>query len=246
MKKGLVAIFTFVFLVTTALVVFFAVPVSPNSLVKVISSKTETVTTSSADDKTSSSSTNADATEMPEFLSDDALLPDEAAEIALADLKLTQDDVTMLSVAMSHDYRPTVYTVSFYADSLGSNFEYQIEPYSGAILQRMDHRNLACNAYNDDGTQVATFESMVWTDQAKGIAFDDAKVDYDDLTFYYVEAAQEDGTYLWLITFSNGKKDYTYKIDQTDGAILESASVTAAEPAEPTKKVSSLFNKLNK
>lgn len=73
----------------------------------------------------------------------------------------------------------------------------------------------------------AAQDTAVDEDGAKAIAFADAGVSEEDVTFLHVTQDKENGEDVFDIEFIAGDKEYDYEIRVSDGAILESES----EPA---------------
>ena len=73
----------------------------------------------------------------------------------------------------------------------------------------------------------AAQDTAVDEDGAKAIAFADAGVSEEDVTFLLVTQDKENGEDVFDVEFTAGTMEYDYEIRVSDGAILESES----EPA---------------
>ena len=73
----------------------------------------------------------------------------------------------------------------------------------------------------------AAQDTAVDEEGAKAIAFADAGVSEEDVTFLYVTQDKENGEDVFDVEFTAGTMEYDYEIRVSDGAILKSES----EPA---------------
>ena len=152
--------------------------------------------------------------------SDAFTTPEVALAVALDDARVTRDEVTDLSYSSGTDYRGYMYRVHFYSDRLQSNFEYEIDPDTGAIHSRVDHRYLLANS--EAGSDTA----MIYETQALNIALEDTGLDRDDLDTYLVYNAIVDDAYVWQVQFTEDNNAYDYTLAQKDGAVIKKSIKT--------------------
>lgn len=172
-----------------------------------------------------------------------------AKTIALADVGLSETDVSGLRARLEHDDGRFVYEVDFYCN--GTEYDYTIEAASGDIIGRdidpvsgMSPTQTTASAETAapdptgsesaaDATQSASATAAPNADtpsitiqQAKDAALADAGLREGDVTFLEVRSDRDDGMELYEISFYTATAEYDYEVYAADGSIKEKSIET--------------------
>lgn len=139
---------------------------------------------------------------------------DSVKLIALADAGLTQADVTFTKEKLDWDDGIPVYDIDFYTAEM--EYEYEIDAFTGAIIEREAERFVNPGAGGYSGT-----ENLIGEDRAKETAVTHAGFGVEDVFFTKVELEMEDGILEYEIEFYQDRVEYDYTIDAATGTILE-------------------------
>lgn len=112
----------------------------------------------------------------------------------------------------------------------GTEYEYKVEAYTGEIIETKEEPDDDHNAYRTEtkeqnkdvkaNTSVCTGNGIS-LDSAKEIALNHAGVKAEDAYELEAELDRDDGITVYEIEFKSGDIEYEYKIDASNGAILE-------------------------
>ena len=159
---------------------------------------------------------------------------DEAKEIALKDVNLTNDEVSMIEVNSEMDNGVEKYSIKFYHDN--KEYDYEINSADGTILEK----DYEAENYNNSNTQQGTQDSNntgnsnsstnntnaaqsseITLDKAKEIALNHANLTASQVTFIRSKLDIDDGIKKYDIEFYYENKEYDYEINAVDGSIIE-------------------------
>ena len=145
-----------------------------------------------------------------------AITADKAKEIALSDAGLTSGQVTFIRAHLDWDDGRRVYDVEFYNSANYTEYDYEIDANTGAILSK----DFDAEYYNRPSTG-GTGTAAITADKAKEIALSDAGLTSGQVTFVYAELDRDDGRLVYDVEFYTADyKEYDYEIDAGTGAIL--------------------------
>ncbi|MCD7947144.1 MAG: PepSY domain-containing protein [Oscillospiraceae bacterium] len=157
---------------------------------------------------------------------------DVVKEIALADAGLSAAATTFYEVSLDTDDGQMVYELEFV--SAGTEYEYEIDATTGAILQKEQKGNNikvqapAASAAPATATTapastpaVTAVSSLIGLEAAKDIALKDAGLSASEVTFSKAKQDEEDGVQVYELEFRVGKIKYEYEINAVTGAILK-------------------------
>ena len=139
---------------------------------------------------------------------------DRAKEIALKDAGLTAGQVTFIRAHLDWDDGRRVYDVEFYNSANYTEYDYEIDASTGAILSK----DFDAEYYTQPGT--GGTGAAITADRAKEIALNHAGVSASSATFVYAKLDWDDGRLQYDVEFYSGSTEYDYEIDANTGAIL--------------------------
>lgn len=164
-----------------------------------------------------------------------------AKTAALTDAGLTASDVTYTKGSLDYEDGVSVYEIEFYTST--HEYEYEIHAASGTVHSRcvepcstetghhgkhhrenhQDHCNdNYCGSYwCDDCHNGGIAGTDIGAESAKNIALEHAGLSVENVTFTKAELDWEDGLAVYEIEFISGLTEYEYKINASDGSILE-------------------------
>lgn len=166
---------------------------------------------------------------------------DAAKTAALTDAGLTAADVTYTKEALDYEDGMAVYEIEFYTSA--HEYEYEIHAASGTVHSRCvepcvtgtehhgkhhreDHRENCsddyCSSYWCDYCHNGGIAGTdIGAEEAKNAALNHAGLSAEDVTFTKAELDWEDGAAVYEIEFISGITEYEYKVNASDGTILE-------------------------
>ena len=166
---------------------------------------------------------------------------DAAKTAALTDAGLTAADVTYTKEALDYEDGMAVYEIEFYTST--HEYEYEIHAASGTVHSRCvepcvtgtehhgkhhreDHRENCsddyCSSYWCDYCHNGGIAGTdIGAEEAKNAALNHAGLSAEDVTFTKAELDWEDGAAVYEIEFISGITEYEYKVNASDGTILE-------------------------
>ena len=139
---------------------------------------------------------------------------DRAKEIALSDAGLSASQVSFIRSQLDWDDGRQIYEVEFYNTATYTEYDYEIDAGTGAILSR-DYDAEYYTRPSTGGTGAA-----ITADRAKEIALNHAGVSASSATFVYAKLDWDDGRLQYDVEFYSGSTEYDYEIDANTGAIL--------------------------
>lgn len=140
---------------------------------------------------------------------------EKAKSIALTHAGITENTLTYCKSYLDYDDGiPEHYEVEFLAGN--TEYEYEIDPYSGAILKEEKEQKPAEVSYIG--------VSYIGDNSAADIAFSHAGVNASSVRELEVELDEEDGKMVYEIDFKSGNMEYEYVIDAITGSVLEHES----------------------
>lgn len=177
----------------------------------------------------------------PKQGSDGQVTLDAAKTAALTDAGLTAADVTYTKEALDYEDGVAVYEIEFYTSA--HEYEYEIHAASGTVHSRCvepcvtgtehhgkhhreDHRENCsddyCSSYWCDYCHNGGIAGTdIGAEEAKNAALNHAGLSAEDVTFTKAELDWEDGAAVYEIEFISGITEYEYKVNASDGTILE-------------------------
>lgn len=177
----------------------------------------------------------------PKQGSDGQVTLDAAKTAALTDAGLTAADVTYTKEALDYEDGVAVYEIEFYTST--HEYEYEIHAASGTVHSRCvepcvtgtehhgkhhreDHRENCsddyCSSYWCDYCHNGGIAGTdIGAEEAKNAALNHAGLSAEDVTFTKAELDWEDGAAVYEIEFISGITEYEYKVNASDGTILE-------------------------
>lgn len=195
------------------------------------------------DEQADGSQTNQPQTgqAQPKQGSDGQVTLDAAKTAALTDAGLTAADVTYTKEALDYEDGMAVYEIEFYTSA--HEYEYEIHAASGTVHSRCvepcvtgtehhgkhhreDHRENCsddyCSSYWCDYCHNGGIAGTdIGAEEAKNAALNHAGLSAEDVTFTKAELDWEDGAAVYEIEFISGITEYEYKVNASDGTILE-------------------------
>ena len=133
----------------------------------------------------------------------------KAESIALNDAGVSKSDTVFLRTWRDWDDGRVIYEVEFYAGN--TEYDYEIDAYTGAILSRDYDAEYYTPAQNQSGSYIGTERAKEIARQAAGITggvFTECKLDVDD------------GWVVYDVELRDGWMEYSYEIDAYTGTIL--------------------------
>ena len=143
---------------------------------------------------------------------------DRAKEIALKDAGLTAGQVTFIRAHLDWDDGRRVYDVEFYNTANYTEYDYEIDASTGAILSK----NFDAEYYTQPGT--GGTGAAITAERAKEIALSDAGLSASQVSFIRSQLDRDDGRLVYDVEFYNTATytEYDYEIDAGTGAIVSS------------------------
>ena len=154
----------------------------------------------------------------PKQGSDGQVTLDAAKTAALTDAGLTAADVTYTKEALDYEDGVAVYEIDFYTSAIGTEHH--------GKHHREDHRENCsddyCSSYWCDYCHNGGIAGTdIGAEEAKNAALNHAGLSAEDVTFTKAELDWEDGAAVYEIEFISGITEYEYKVNASDGTILE-------------------------
>lgn len=167
--------------------------------------KAESETTNSSDNKT----TAADSTSAAK---NTAITKEEAKAIALKDAGLKEADALFVKVEEDHEKGQLIYDVEFYGN--GREYDYEIAKSDGTIVKKDSE-------IDDDAKEKeqAAASVAITMEKAKSIAL--AKVSGAGNSNIEIELDEDDGLAVYEGEIRYQGKEYEFKINAQNGAIIE-------------------------
>lgn len=148
----------------------------------------------------------------------DRYIGEEAAkEAALAHANVSADSVAYVDARLDYDDgRPEHYDVEFAVD--GVEYEYKIDLYSGAVLA---HEMKSQDHHAQRSGQAVDPAADIGAEAAKEAALSHAGLAASQITKLEIHSDYDDGIAVYEVEFECGGYEYEYKIDASNGAVLE-------------------------
>ena len=151
-----------------------------------------------------------------------------AKSVALTDAGVAEADTAYLRVQLDYDDGRQVYDVEFYVASTATEYDYEIDASTGAILSKdFDAEGYVPTAGAAGGTTTGTTTGTtaggaVDEAGAKSVALTDAGVAEADTAYLRVKLDYDDGRQVYDVEFyvASTATEYDYEIDASTGAIL--------------------------
>lgn len=158
---------------------------------------------------------------------------DAAKEAALSDAGLTAADVTFTEAYLDYEDGVAVYDIEFYTAT--HEYKYEINAVSGAIYSKSAEafdagRHWDWDEHHDEdwyhrhggnSRGAWTAETDIGAEAAKDAALSHAGLSSSEVRFTKAEFDWEDGIAVYEIEFYKDATEYEYKINASDGTILE-------------------------
>ena len=140
---------------------------------------------------------------------------ERAKEIALSDAGLSASQVSFIRSQLDWDDGRQIYEVEFYNTATYTEYDYEIDAGTGAILSR----DYDAEYYTRPSTGGSTDTSnLISADRAKEIALGRAP---SGATVVKCELERDDGRYLYEIEMRSGRTEYSCDVDASTGAIYD-------------------------
>lgn len=140
---------------------------------------------------------------------------DKAKSTALSHAGVKAADARFEKAELDRDDGRVYYEVDFSAN--GYEYDYEIDAKSGKVLdadkERIDD--------NDDDDRPVSTDSYIGKDKAKSTALSHAGVKAADARDVSVELDEDDGKYVYEVSFESGEYEYDYEIDAKTGKVLK-------------------------
>lgn len=174
--------------------------------------------------KDSISTYNAVPQEQPLQSEPTLITREEAKNIALSAVGVTEDDVTRLTIEL--DYDDDALRWEYEVDFLWENREAELEvdALTGAVLRKEieNEKNIVTQKPVSTTTTTASSAYRIGYDQAKELALNKAGVSAEQITGYEIELDYDDDTGRWEyeISFHVGRTEYELEMDADTGTII--------------------------
>lgn len=137
-------------------------------------------------------------------------------------INANSDDIFYENIDLDID--SGLYEVDIYYQN--QEYEFKIDAKKGSVVQTDYRKQNAENTTNQENTTTQSTPSPsssteVTEQEAKNIAFTDANVKESDVQRLRVEKEEDDQRIVYEIDFQYGEYEYDYKIQASDGQILE-------------------------
>ena len=140
---------------------------------------------------------------------------ERAKEIALSDAGLSASQVSFIRSQLDWDDGRQIYEVEFYNTATYTEYDYEIDAGTGAILSR----DYDAEYYTRPSTGGSTDTSnLISAERAKEIALGRAP---SGATVVKCELERDDGRYLYEIEMRSGRAEYSCDVDASTGAIYD-------------------------
>lgn len=153
---------------------------------------------------------------------------DDAKEIALNDSKISENQMTDITINEGIEENEKVYNIQFHTKD--KEYSYKISMDSGNIVQ-LKVSNINGSSYSDSLSKHVN----ITEDEAKQIAFEHAKTSPKDVQLLECEKNIENGTAVYTIEFYIKNNEYDYNISYKDGTILKHTIQTEPTPSNQFK-----------
>lgn len=142
---------------------------------------------------------------------------DTAKNTALSDASLSSSDVNYTETKLDYDDGVAVYDIEFLTST--HKYEYKIDTSTGVIISKNVEIIRNNTGAASDNTEIE--DSYIGVDEAKSIAVEHASLSVSDVTFSKAKLENDDGYTVYEIEFYMNGTEYEYKIDASEGTILE-------------------------
>ncbi len=138
-----------------------------------------------------------------------------AAEKALQNAGLTADVITGLEIEMDFGRGRMLYEIEF--DHEGIEYEYELDAITGEIVKHKQEKD-------DDDDKDEPITEAPATDRNAAIdkALSEAGLSRNDVKELKVELKKENGVLIYEVEFETKTAEYEYKINATDGTVVNS------------------------
>ena len=142
----------------------------------------------------------------------------EIKEVIVDYMNAKEKDIFFETVDLEFD--SGLYEVDLYYQN--QEYEFKVDAKKGSIVQT-DYikQNLNDSSKTNMQTPSTNVEQEITEEEAKKIAFDDAKVTESDVQRLRIKKEYDDHHLVYEIDFMYGTYEYDYKIQASDGSILE-------------------------
>ncbi len=148
-----------------------------------------------------------------------------AKNAALEHAGFQADQVTFVKTKLDYDDGVAEYDIEFVTDT--DKYEYEVRQSDFAILKSSHEKRSYSVHHNTDGhsdPHDAGMQNLITDEEAVAAALAHAGLTEDEAVYLELELEYDDGRYEYEIDFYAGNMEYGYKVDATDGTILEAES----------------------
>lgn len=163
-------------------------------------------------------------TNQPAPSNDGQISLEDAKSAALADAGVSDADVIYTKEKSDYENGIMVYDIEFYAGNV--EYEYEInaatgEVYSRSVDTHYDQTGHGHNGHNGHNGHTTTLDSYISADSAETVALNHAGFSATEVSRLKSEFDIDDGIAVYEVEFDKDGREYEYKIDATDGSIIE-------------------------
>ena len=176
----------------------------------------DTVPSDTAQQNTAQPNTTQQNTAQPTQPGNGQISLDDAKQAALTDAGISASDAQYTKEKLDYEDGTAVYEIEFYAGN--TQYEYEINAATGAVYSK-SVETFPEQASN--GNKTGTSTTYIDVDNAKSIALNHAGFSEADVSRFKSEFDIDDGWAVYEIEFNKGGREYEYKINATDGSIIE-------------------------
>ena len=148
-----------------------------------------------------------------------------AKNAALEHAGFQADQVTFVKTKLDYDDGVAEYDIEFVTDT--DKYEYEVRQSDFVILKSSHEKRSYSVHHNTDGhsdPHDAGMQNLITDEEAVAAALAHAGLTEDEAVYLELELEYDDGRYEYEIDFYAGNMEYGYKVDATDGTILEAES----------------------
>lgn len=183
-----------------------------------LSTKQSSNTTSSNNNSSSSNSSNSknstnkssSSSNQSNNTSDTLLSKEKVKSIVLGDAGVASANAEFTKIKLEYEDGTQVYDITFYTSNM--EYDYEINAIDGTIRERSSERFETTNNPSSN---------YIGVDNAKSTALSHAGLSAGSVTFTKAKLENDDGYAVYEIEFRQGRMEYDYTIDATNGSILE-------------------------
>lgn len=158
------------------------------------------------------------STNQPVSRDDGQISLEDAKKAALTDAGLSDTDVIYTKEKTDYEDGIMVYEIEFYAGN--AEYEYEINAATGTVYSKSVETHHTQTGHGHD-KHTGTSQTDIGADSAEAIALNHAGFLETEVSRLKSEFDIDDGRAVYEVEFDKDGREYEYKIDATDGSIIE-------------------------